>query len=75
MQIYRDWDHDSGILAYEIGNDYITIQFKKGRYRFYKYTAGSAGSAHISQMKRLAELGDGLNEYIVENKIGYASKW
>jgi len=75
MQIYRDWDNDSGILAYEIGADHITVQFKKGRSRFYKYTCDGGGNAHISEMKRLAQLGDGLNEYIVKNNVRYESKW
>lgn len=75
MQTYRDWDNDSGILAYEIGGDYIVIQFRTGRYTSYKYTYGSAGSHHISEMIRLAQHGDGLNEYVVENKVGYESKW
>jgi hypothetical protein len=74
MELYRDWDHDSGICAYEIGEGYIVVQFKKGRYKLYKYTNITAGSGHISQMQRLAKLGDGLNEYIVENKVKYESK-
>lgn len=69
MQTYKDWDNDSGILAYEIGSDYIIVQFKKGRDLFYKYTYGSAVISHISEMKRLAQIGDGLNEYIVRNKV------
>lgn len=75
MQTYRDWDNDSGVTAYEIGNDYIIIQFKVGRDRFYKYTYNSTGSSDIEEMKRLASAGDGLNEYIVENKVNYESKW
>lgn len=75
MQLYRDWDADSGIYAYEIGIGYIIVQFKKGRFTHYKYTIISAGSYHISEMQQLAEQGDGLNEYIVEQKVQYESKW
>lgn len=75
MEQYRDWDNDSGILTYEIGEDYIIVEFKNGRYRFYKYTYGSGGSINIEQMKQLAHEGDGLNEYILDNKVNYDSKW
>lgn len=74
MQTYRDWDNNSGIEAFEIGSDYIVVQFKKGRYRLYTYTYRSASQHDIEYMKQLALDGDGLNEYIVENKIDYESK-
>ncbi len=75
MENYRDWDNDSGIEAYEIENDAIIIQFKNGRNKFYKYTNFSCGSDNIAIMKQLACEGEGLNEFIVENKIEYESKW
>ncbi len=75
MNNYRDWDNDSGVTSYEIGDDYIIVQFKSGRDRYYKYTHASAGSMDIEEMKKLASAGDGLNEYIVENKVNYESKW
>ncbi len=75
MEPYRDWDHDSGVCAYEIGDGYITVEFRSGKNKFCKYTNLSAGAGNISQMQRLARLGDGLNEYIVENKVKYQSKW
>jgi hypothetical protein len=62
MQHYRDIDGDSGISAYETGDDFIRVQFKTGS--VYLYTYASAGSHHIEQMKRLAASGDGLNAYI-----------
>ncbi len=74
MENYRDWDNDSGVIAYEIGNDYIIVEFRSGRERLYKYTYSSAGADNVGEMKRLAEAGDGLNEFIVENKIEYESK-
>lgn len=74
MQLYRDWDHDSGIRAYEIGSDYIVVEFKTGRSRCYKYTYSSAGMNDVERMKQLARSGDGLNEFIGKRK-DYADKW
>ena len=67
MQPYADLDNDSGIEAFETGDDYIKIRFKGGR--VYLYTYASAGSSHIEQMKGLAKHGDGLNSYIQKNKL------
>lgn len=74
MEKYKDWDNDSNIESYEIGEDFIIVEFKNGRDRFYKYTYGSAGSSNVEQMKRLAQLGDGLNSFISTNKPNYESK-
>ena len=62
MQRYSDIDRDSGVVAYETGQDYIRVQFSDGA--IYLYTYRSAGSHHIESMKRLAARGDGLNAYI-----------
>jgi hypothetical protein len=75
MENYRDWDNDSGIESYEIGDDYIVVKFKSGRNRFYKYTYRSARPDDIEEMKKMAHVGDGLNEFIVEEKVNYESKW
>ncbi len=75
MQTYRDWDNDSNIVSYEIGEDYIAVEFRNGRTKFYKYTYGSAGVGDVEAMKRLACRGDGLNAFINENKPGYSNKW
>lgn len=74
MEHYRDWDNDSNIVAYEIGPDFITVEFRNGPTRFYTYTFGSAGAHAVEEMSRLARAGDGLNAYINEHKPGYASK-
>jgi hypothetical protein len=65
MQAYKDRNNDSGVRAFELGDNSITVQFKDGS--IYLYTTQSAGAAHIQAMKRLAENGDGLNSYI--NKL------
>lgn len=65
MERYRDIDNDSGVAKYEIGPDYIRVQFKDGS--VYLYTYASAGYSNIEEMKRLAASGDGLNAFINRN--------
>jgi hypothetical protein len=60
---YKDIDHDSGVTHFEIGGDHIRVWFSKAP-KPYLYSYASAGQQHIESMKRLAELGDGLNAYI-----------
>ena len=73
MQRYIDIGGDSGVAAYEVGPDSITVQFKD--VATYLYTNASAGSANIQTMKSLATSGDGLNAFITRNvKKAYASK-
>lgn len=62
MTPYRDWDHDSGVRAYDIRQSHIDVQFKDGS--VYRYTALSAGQANLDHMARLARAGDGLNAFI-----------
>ncbi len=50
------------MAAYEIGPDFIRIQFHDGT--IYLYTYASAGSRSIEHMKRLARKGQGLNSFI-----------
>lgn len=72
MKPYRDINGDSGIAAYEYGQDFIQVQFKPGK--VYEYRASRIGSTHINNMKRLADSGDGLNAYInshPEVRTGY----
>ena len=74
MQHYQNIGGDSGVSAYEIGPDSITVQFKDGW--FYLYTYASAGSGAIETMKQLAVKGVGLNSYISTTvKKGFARKW
>jgi hypothetical protein len=73
MQRYSDIDRDSGVVAYEIGNDFIRVRFSDGA--IYLYTYASAGRHNIEQMKVLAARGDGLNAYINDHvKKGYARR-
>lgn len=75
MKTYRNIDGDSGIVAYDYGNDWIIVQFKNGQ--AYEYQASKIGQAHISAMKELADAGEGLHSYIMRNPIvknGWSSK-
>ena len=75
MQRYRDINGDSGVLGYEYGDDWIMVTFKQGG--TCEYRAFRIGHAHISNMKRLADAGDGLNAYIntqPDVRGGYTSK-
>lgn len=62
MEYYRDIDGDSGVEGYEIGTDYILVQFTTGA--VYLYTYSSAGADNIEIMKQLARGGNGLNSFI-----------
>lgn len=62
MESYRNLGGDSGVEAYEIGQDFIKVQFSDGS--VYMYTYASAGAGNIEQMKQLAANGRGLNSFI-----------
>ena len=62
MQPYGNTHGDSGIRAFEIAKDSITVEFSDGA--MYLYTYRSAGPAILEEMKRLALRGSGLNGYI-----------
>ena len=72
MKSYKDFDRDSGIAAYDYGPDWIHVQFKTGS--VYEYTYSSAGQRNIYEMKRLADLGDGLNSFINKNVLKLYSR-
>lgn len=75
MKVYRDINGDSGISAYNCGDDWIKVQFKGGN--TYEYQASKIGQARITAMKALADAGDELNSYIMRNTVvknGWSSK-
>lgn len=61
MENYQN--SSSGIYAYEIGDDYVKVRFKKSL-KIYKYSYKKAGIENVEKMKLLAENGSGLNGYI-----------
>lgn len=62
-QRYADIDNDSGVESFEVSDTSITVWFK-GSSKSYTYSYSRAGAHHVEQLKRLAQRGDGLNEYI-----------
>ena len=62
MKRYGNRHGRSGVLAYEIGPDSISVRFVNGD--VYRYTYRSAGRARVEQMKVLAESGQGLSSFI-----------
>ena len=75
MKAYRDINGDSGISAYDYGDDWIKVQFKDGL--TYEYRASKIGHTHIAVMKGHADAGNGLNSYIMRNptvRNGWSSK-
>lgn len=62
MKKYRSADLDTGVIAYEINTDSISVKFRDES--VYIYTNKSAGPAAIAEMKVLAEKGAGLTTYI-----------
>lgn len=62
----------SGVVAYQIGPDFIRIRFRQGR--VYTYSANHIPAAKIEHMKYLAKAGQGLNTFINQNpdvRFGY----
>lgn len=75
MNVYRNINGDSGISAYNYGDDWISVRFKDGK--TYEYRASKIGQEHITAMKALADAGSGLNSYIMRSptvKSGWSFK-
>ncbi|RFU46236.1 hypothetical protein [Paraburkholderia sp. DHOC27] len=75
MKRYRNLSGNSGVVAYETGDDFIQVRFRHGV--TYWYTAASVGPKHLAAMKQLALRGQGLSTYIStypEVSAGYARK-
>ena len=62
---YEDVNGVSGVDAYHIGANYITVRFKGGA--LYTYFESKMGAANFQNMIGCAELGHGLNGYIMTN--------
>ena len=72
MTKYKNLSGESGIMSYELGSDFIRIQFEDKE--IYLYTENSTGAEHIAKMKELAEKGRGLNTYINQHVRGNFEK-
>jgi len=64
MATYKNLGGNSGVVAYDIYDESIVVQFRKGKQTIYVYTKDSAGKTNLDMMKWLAEYGQGLNGYI-----------
>ena len=62
MKAYRNENGTSGIVAYEIGEDWIDIQFKNGG--IYRYEEANIGRLNFVNMQAAAIIGNGLNAFI-----------
>jgi hypothetical protein len=63
MTPYQNLSGDSGVAAYEVGDDFLKVRFWESP-GVYVYTSRSAGAKHLREMKRLAAIGRGLSTYI-----------
>jgi hypothetical protein len=73
MERYANLGRDSSVASYELGAGSITVQFNDGS--VYLYTNQSAGPVNIAEMQCLAQVGQGLNSFIMRFvRRGYAQK-
>jgi hypothetical protein len=62
MTRYANRKGDSGVVAYEIGDEAIAVEFTGGDIYLYSYR--SAGKKRVETMKKLARKGEGLSTFI-----------
>lgn len=73
MRRYANLSGDSGVVAYECGHGWITVEFRDGA--AYLYNANEPGPAAVAEMQRLAKAGEGLSTYVSRVVKGrYAKK-
>lgn len=74
MKTYKNLSGDSGVVAYEIGKNFIRIKFE-GESGIYLYDYKRPGKALVERMKELALKGKGLSTFISQHvRTNYASK-
>lgn len=66
MQPYGNLSGQSGIVAYEIGEDFVKVRFRDNP-DLYVYSTAKIAAAKIDEMKRLAVAGRGLATFISRN--------
>jgi hypothetical protein len=75
MQRYKNLGGQSNVHAFELLDDGIIVQFNDRSQ--YTYQSVKVGGGNLSEMKRLAALGQGLNSFINRNPVvrnGYSEK-
>lgn len=78
MQPYSNRSGNSGVVAFEIDERWIAVEFVSGSgsvERFYRYTLESAGAEALREMHRLARRGRGLSTFIAQTDPAYEKKW
>lgn len=66
MEAYQNKSGLSGVIAYEIGSDFIKVKFQKNNC-VYLYNYQIPGARHVEAMKKKAINGIGLATYISRN--------
>ena len=62
MERYLNVSGDSGVTRYDMGPDFIRVQFQDAT--IYVYDHACPGKHHVDRMKELAASGRGLGTYI-----------
>lgn len=75
MTLYRCSNGNSGVYSYDIGLDYIEVEYKDENPSIYRYSYKSAGKEKVEKMKELAQNGYGLNSFINKNARGLQEKY
>ena len=75
MQKYKNLRKISGVIGYQYGPDYIIVNFKSGKHRFYRYDLTTVSEETLERLQHLADLGSGLNSALhKKNRINYSKK-
>lgn len=69
---YQSSSGDSGVVSYDIGPEFITLQFKNGVVQHYTYE--KPGKEHVERMKELAKAGSGLSTYVKQHVHGDSAR-
>lgn len=73
MRAYGRKGGRSGVVAYDIGPDWIVLRFVDGG--TYRYDHHHPGPYHVAEMQRLAEAGSGLSTYLNQHvRDDYAAR-
>ena len=73
MQRYRNRNGSSGVVAFEIAEEFIDVKFAAGE--IYRYSSRRPGARDLQHMKELALRGEGLSTFISRHiRTRYESK-
>lgn len=64
MERYKNLSGQSNVVAYELAQGSISVEFASGVYRTYVYDSNRPGPVMVAELQRLAVAGRGLNSYI-----------